>query len=199
VVHFFVSHPDLDTSQVGPIVDYLYHQRFVPQEVCLEESELINLGPPQPNLSMKGRTPRSLSRQVAEWQRGLGRWPRMPTLWWPRCGIGEFRLAEPGIVGKDERVWTIRELHSSRQLRVEGKAMHHCVADYVRLCLKKRSSIWSMEVEDQEGRQRVLTIEVDPATREVVQASRRRNMRPTPEDQEILGRWAHQEGLKVEC
>ena len=143
VVHFFVNHPDLDTSQVGPIVDYLHHQRFVPQEVCLEESELINLGPPQPDLSMKGRTPRSLSRQVAEWQRGLGRWPRMPTLWWPRCGIGEFRLAEPGIEGPGQRVWTIRELHSSRQLRIEGKSMHHCVADYVRLCLKKRSSIWS--------------------------------------------------------
>jgi len=71
VVQFFVNHPEFDPAQVGPIVDYLHHQRFVPQEVCLEESELINLGPPQPDLSMKGRTPRSLSRQVAEWQRGV--------------------------------------------------------------------------------------------------------------------------------
>ncbi len=118
VIRFFVHHPELDPAQISPFVDFLHHQRFVPQQVCLEETELINLGPPQPDLSMKGRTPRSLLRQVAEWQRGLGQWARMAAVWWPRFGIGEFRLAEPGVDGQNERVWTIRELHSSRQLRI---------------------------------------------------------------------------------
>ncbi len=76
--------------------------------------------------------------------------------------------------------------------------MHHCVADYVRLCVKKRASIWSMAVEDHEGRRRVLTIEMDPATKEVVQASRSRNLEPNPKDREILGQWAQREGLKIE-
>ena len=199
VVLFFVNHPELDASQVGPVVDYLHHQQYVPQEVFHEESELINLGPPQPDLSMKGRTPRSLLRQAAEWQKGQGLRGKKPTLRWPRCGIGEFWLTETGIDGRVMRVWTIRELLSSRQLRIEGRAMHHCVADYVRLCVRAAGTIWSMAVEDGDGRRRVLTIEVDSATKEVVQASRSCNVEPNPKDREILGRWAKNEGLTVGC
>ena len=71
VVLFFVNHPELDPAQVGPVVDYLHHQRFVPQEVLIEEGDLVGLGPPQPDLSMKGRTPRSLLRQVGDWRERL--------------------------------------------------------------------------------------------------------------------------------
>jgi hypothetical protein len=28
VLHFFVNHPCLDLAQVGPVVDFLQHQRF---------------------------------------------------------------------------------------------------------------------------------------------------------------------------
>src|SRR6185312_16644857 len=72
VVHFFVNHPELGLEHVGPIVDYLYNQRFVAQEVFVEEGDITpELKPPQPNLSMKGRTPRSLLRQVGEWHAWL--------------------------------------------------------------------------------------------------------------------------------
>jgi hypothetical protein len=50
VAHFFVNHPELDLAQVGPVVDYLHHQRFVPQEVLMADGERDELGPPQPNL-----------------------------------------------------------------------------------------------------------------------------------------------------
>ena len=70
VVHFFVNHPELGLEHVGPIVDYLHNQRFVAQEVFVEEGD-ISPDPPQPNLSMKGRTPRSLLRQVGEWHAWL--------------------------------------------------------------------------------------------------------------------------------
>jgi hypothetical protein len=33
VLHFLVNHPELDLAHVGPIVDYLHYQRFVPQDV----------------------------------------------------------------------------------------------------------------------------------------------------------------------
>src|SRR5262249_17172258 len=76
VVHFLVHHGELGLAYVGPIVDYLYEQGFVPQEDLIEEGELA-IAPPQPNLSMKGRTPRSLLRQRAEWQARLRRLPRV--------------------------------------------------------------------------------------------------------------------------
>ncbi|MGC8644545.1 MAG: hypothetical protein ACP5XB_32170 [Isosphaeraceae bacterium] len=58
VVQFLVNEPALDAVHIGPIVDYLNNQRFVPREDLIEEGELGQLGPPQPNLTMKGRAGR---------------------------------------------------------------------------------------------------------------------------------------------
>jgi hypothetical protein len=199
VVRFFVDHPGIGHAQVGPIVEYLHDRRFVPDWHLGGPGGDVELRPPQPDLSIKGRTPRSLLRQVAEWQKGLGLRAKRPVIRWPRCGIGGFQLTEPGVAGEGERSWAIRELLSSHELRAEGGAMHHCVAGYVRLCLKRRASIWSMTVEDDNGRRRVLTIEVDPTAKEVVQARRSCNEGPRPKDREVLGLWAQHAGLKVEC
>lgn len=196
VVQFFVNHPELDPSQVGPVVDYLQHQRFVPQDVLVEEGELTGLGPPQPNLSMKGRTPRSLLRQVDEWHERL-KLPRdVATLSWRPSGIGAFchveREFDAGL-----RCWTIRELTSGEQLRREGAAMRHCVASYARWCARRTTSIWSMRFEDGGGRFRVMTIEVDPATRTIRQARRRGNAPPNDKALGVLRRWAGREGLRL--
>src|SRR4051794_33692909 len=45
VIHFFANQPTLDPARVGPIVDYLHNQRFVPQEDLIEEGDLRDLGP----------------------------------------------------------------------------------------------------------------------------------------------------------
>jgi hypothetical protein len=197
VIHYFVNHRGLDPAQVGPIVDYLHNQRFVPQEALIEEGDLVDLGPPQPNLSMKGRTPTSLVRQVAAWHETLRHPPRIVPLHWKRSGIGEFRLVEPdGPQGL--RCWTIRELLSSDELYREGEAMRHCVATYVRACARRETSIWSMRFEDGRRRYRVMTIEVDRATRTLCQARRRGNAPPNAKIRGVLERWADQEGLKSE-
>lgn len=197
VVHFLANHPELDPAHVVPIVTYLHDQRFEPRAQFDEAGGEVAWRPPQPNLSMKGRTPGALLRQVADWQKERGLQGKTPNLRWPRCGIGELRHAEPGVAGRGVRVWTIRELLSSRALRAEGGAMHHCVAGYAGRCVTRRATIWSLAVEDRDGRRRVLTIEVDPATREVVQARRCCNEGPNPKDREILGLWAQREGLTV--
>jgi hypothetical protein len=72
VIQFFVNEPTLDAVHIGPIVDYLHVQKFVPQEDFIGEGELGHAGPPQPNLTMKGRTRRSLLRQVEEWHKRPG-------------------------------------------------------------------------------------------------------------------------------
>lgn len=197
VVRFFVGHPELDPAQVGPVVDYLQHQRFVPQDVLVEEGELTGLGPPHPDLSMKGRTPRSLLRQVREWCESL-KVPRdVATLSWRPSGIGAFRHVE-GEYGEGLRCWTIRELTSGEQLRREGAAMRHCVASYAGSCARRSTSIWSMRFEDGGRRFRVMTIEVDPATRTIRQARRRGNAPPNDKALGVLRRWAGREGLRLE-
>jgi hypothetical protein len=60
-----------------------------------------------------------------------------------------------------------------------------------------QTSIWSVQVENQRGRHRVLTIEVDLLKRTVCQARRKYNRLPQAVERELMERWAAQEGLKV--
>jgi hypothetical protein len=141
----------------------------------------------------------SLLRQAEEWRKQRGLPQRDPCVRWQRCGVGEFALAETGIDEQDARVWTIRELLSNWELRAEGRGMHHCVASYVRACISRQTTIWSMAIEEHDRRQRVLTIEVDPSNREIVQAKRHHNEAPMPKDREVMGLWAQDQGLTVMC
>ncbi|AGA28826.1 PcfJ domain-containing protein [Singulisphaera acidiphila] len=196
VVHFLVNHPDLDPAQIGPVVDYLHHQRFVPQEGHIAEGALIDLGPPQPNLTMKGRTAKSLLRQVGDWQQRSTSPKIFVSLKWKTSGIGSYRH-----VGQDPpggaRCWTIQELTSGQELQQEGMAMKHCVACYAGACARRTTSIWSMRFENDERRFRVMTIEVDLSTRTICQARRRYNVPPNEKALGVLRRWAEQEGLKL--
>ncbi len=197
VLHFFVNEPMLDPSHVGLIVDYLNDQRFVPQGMLIEEGEL-GQDPPQPNLTMKGRTRRSLLRHVEEWHKQLRQRPKVMPIHWNRCDIGEFHYVEKERRDQElPRTWTIRELLSSGELYREGVAMQHCVVSYVRTCARRASSIWSMRIENTLRRDRVLTIEVDMKRRMICQARRRRNASPNGRSREILDRWARQERLTI--
>jgi PcfJ-like protein len=195
-VHFLVNHPELGMEHVGPIVDYLHSQRFAAREVFVEEGD-FSLDPPQPRLSMKGRTPRSLLGQVGEWHAWLRRTKRVREHRWRRSGIGEFRLGiEPEV--PNPRCWTIRELLTSGELYREGAAMRHCVASYTGACARRETSIWSMRFESAGRHHRVLTIEVDLATRTICQARRRANARPNAKLRSVIEEWARREGLKIE-
>jgi hypothetical protein len=198
VVQFFVNEPTLDLVHIGPIVDYLHHQRSVPQALYIEEGEYDQPGPPQPRLTMKGRTKRSLLKQVDEWHKKLRyRHEPNPTHWKP-SDIGEFRYAEQGWRdGVPHRNWVIRELLSSAELYREGRAMQHCVAVYARACAGRMSSIWSMRFDNGIARSRVMTIEVDMKRRMICQARHRRNAPPNGKAREIMERWARRENLAI--
>src|SRR5580704_7561109 len=116
---------------------------------------------------MRGRTVASILRLVEEWHKQLGQNTTQPSLSWRHSPIGDFRLIEGSESLGNMRVWTITELLTSRALFLEGQAMRHCVATYAERCAHKQTSIWLMQVENQRGKHRVLTIEVDLAKRTV--------------------------------
>ncbi len=60
----------------------------------------------------------------------------------------------------------MRELVSGRELYEEGLAMHHCVAGYAMRCASGTSAIFSLKI----AGERHVTVELQPATREVIQA-----------------------------
>jgi hypothetical protein len=146
VIHFFINHPRLDFGHVDPIINYLNEQKFEPREVMNAGGVLEQQGPANPNLSMKGRTLRSILRDVAARQKEKAMEARR-TFRWSASGIGGLRLAETAPRDHNARLWTIRELLCSQELRAEGQAMKHCVADYDRDCARRESRGWSLRVE----------------------------------------------------
>jgi len=180
VLQFFVNHPELPLDQIGPVVDFLEQEK--------------------PQVSIKGRSVASLLRLVRRWHRDLGR-RAIAHVSWPRAPLNEFRWLEKRRLDenkeRDDRLWTITELCTSRELVLEGRAMRHCVSTYVRACTGRRASIWTMQVETRKDKHRVLTIEVDLPRRRVVQARGKHNASPSPHERTVVRRWAEREGLFV--
>jgi hypothetical protein len=71
------------------------------------------------------------------------------------------------------------------------------LAAYADRCARRRSSIWSMTCYSCRGQEHMLTIEVDPGTRTIVQAKGKRDSHPSPEARKIMLSWARQAGLTV--
>jgi hypothetical protein len=195
VFRFFVGHPGLDPIHVGPIVDYLHHQKFEGREGVSPAGTLVRLPPPRPDYSIKGRSVASVLRQVADWHHELGAAPTGGRTW-PTTGIRGYRDVEGGEPG-GVRVWTVTELRSARDLVLEGRMLRHCVAAYADRCARRRTSVWSVQVETAVGRRRVLTVEVDLAARAVRQVRGRANRSATPEERGIVEAWAAAERLTV--
>lgn len=200
VVHFLVRHPELELESVGPIVDFLQHQKFTWREGVTPTGSLERIPPPQPDFSMKGRTPAALLRLVEDWHAELGRNQSERVQVWPRAPVGEARWVEQTRSRDgdlESRVWTFSELCSSHALFTEGKLMHHCVASYAEGCVRRISSIWSLQIETRSGRHPVLTVELHLPSRTVVQARGKFNRWPTQAERAVLSRWARQERLRL--
>jgi hypothetical protein len=197
VLHFFIHYPALDLAQVGPIVDFLQYQKFEWHEGVSPEGVFGKQPPPHPDYTMKGRTVTSLLRQVEEWHKQLGQETGAPSRCWRHSPVKDFRLVEGSPALGNMRAWTITELLTNQALVVEGRAMRHCVATYAERCAGRQTSIWSMQVENQQGRHRVLTIEVDLPRRTICQARGKCNRLPRAVEREVVRRWTAQEGLKV--
>jgi hypothetical protein len=191
VIRFFVANPLLDRRHVGPIVDYLHAQKFETREVVVGPGRVEVRLPPQPGLSMRGRTPATLLAQVERWHRQLGRISGAEQLYFRRSGIKELSLK----TGKDgEAEWRIRELLSGAELIAEGRLMKHCVASYAHSCAQGSCSIWAMELSGKAGIDKRQTIEVT-RDRMIVQCRGRQNQLPTAAELDVVKEWARLAGL----
>ncbi len=197
VIRFFIANPMLDVSHVHPIIDFIWNQKFQNQRIFVERGVAEEIDPPQPNFSMKGRTPKALLQQVNDWHRQLGKERRQENLQWERSHINELQLQERRVEFKGIRNWRIRELLSTEELIDEGRKMSHCVTSYAYSCFTGKKSIWSMESEDEGGRMKVLTIEVDLEENLIRQVRGRRNRLPTLKEKSMLMRWSRKEKLEI--
>jgi hypothetical protein len=193
VIRFFIANPLLDRRHIAPIIDYLYAQRFETREVLVGPGRVERHVPPQPNLSMRGRTAQSLLAQVERWHRELGRTAGAEKVYFRRSGIKELALK----AGRDGEIeWRIRELLSGADLMAEGRVMKHCVASYARSCASGHSSIWAMELRTEAGVEKRQTVEVTHE-RVIVQCRGKQNRLPTPSELGVIKEWARLAGLTL--
>ena len=197
VIRWFISHPMLDRVHVGPIVDYVLRQRFGADHLEGIPDHHEEVGPPQPNLTMKGRTPETMLRQVDEWHRTLANNSRIQIRQWKPTGIENFELIEGSQDTGSFKRWTIRELLTAKALFSEGRQMKHCVATYAPSCAKGQSSIWTMEVDSSESVRKAVTIEVQSKSNLICQVRGRANRFATEKERKVIERWAETNGLRV--
>jgi hypothetical protein len=194
VIRFMIANPMLDRAHVNPIVDYLHAQRFQYREVLVGPGQLVQEPPPQPNLSMRGRTPDTLLAQVERWHVGLAKMKGGMNLLFKPSGIKTLAIKTGGKEQKSE--WRFRELLSTAELQAEGKAMHHCVASYARSCFDGQCSIWSMEFATPLGVEKRQTVEVVKGGT-IHQCRGRQNRLPTQSEYDVLSKWAAAAGLSI--
>jgi hypothetical protein len=197
VLRFFIQNPFLDAVHYGPIIDYIHSQKFERQEVFVRPGVIEQQPPSHPGFTMRGRTPESLLRQVGAWHAQLGREQRFGPAQWKSSEINGLSLIEGHAQSNNMRRWTITELLNRDALVNDGRAMRHCIATYARSCADGHSSVWSMQCENAEGLERVLTIEVRPSSRMVMEARGKFNAAPTPQSMRILRQWTEKEGLSL--
>jgi hypothetical protein len=198
VIRWLITHNDLAPRLQGAIIDYVYDQKFVPS-VANPLSRQAGQArqplaiPPQPNLSMKGRTAASMLKAVEDWHRRLRIPVQGASFEWPSSGIAPLSC-EVGT-GPSRLVYSTTELISSAELHEEGAAMHHCVVSYLMRCFSGQRSIWSLTVEDASGgSKRLLTLEVRSKDRLIVQAKGCNNREPDNHERFIIARWSESGG-----
>ncbi len=192
VICFFVKNQPICADEVTGIVQFLFQQRFcAAQDVAGVDGETRPL---QPEFTLEGRSLMSLRRHMANWRDDLGiTQPPSDSSnpCWEKTAIRPFQIS------RSDGIWTIDEVLTGKDLKVEGRIMRHCVASYLNSCLRHDTSIWSMKWIQAGRRQRVLTIEVAPETRTIRQAKGKHNSTPTDSGLDVLQRWAEQEGLTL--
>lgn len=197
VLRFFIRNPMLDTIHINPIIDYIWNQKYENRIVFVERGVANEIGPVQPNFSMKGRTVDSLLKAVHQWHKTLGKESKSGNFQWKKSGISEFKFIEGSKESKNMKIWSIQELLNSQELVAEGREMSHCVSSYTQSCYKGNSSIWTMNSETAEGREKHLTIEINLQTNQICQARGKRNRRPTEKEREIISRWAGEANIQM--
>ena len=184
----------LSDEEIVQIIQFVRQHRFEPASRVLGYPTELDQ-PLQPNLELRGRSVRSLRRLMANWRQQID----VPEPLVPTRGYRKSSWQSIGINGMNvnigQEVWTIEELLTGHELQVEGGIMQHCVGEYDRDCLRGESSIWSVRVSRKGKRKRVLTMELCPQRREILQAKGKCNLAPTVAVQKLVRHWAQRENV----
>lgn len=192
-IRWLAGRPAFPLARVGELVNFLFAERLEAGAVFMRGAGMVAQEPARPGLRLTGRSVAAVLtlldrwRTAREWAAGVNRWSRS------RFDEWEWAVAD----GPGAGLWTLRELLSAECLRREGHALRHCAARYAYRCATRRTTVWSVSRDMGGGPVRHLTLEVDPATRRLVQARGYANRAPSPVEWAVVRLWAEREGIDV--
>lgn len=204
VLKFFIQHAEMGAYTINQVVEYIYHQKFLPRRNRNSEGKWEMLPPPKPRLTLKGRTASSLQKSVDKWKDELEKERDMLNklgedefIQWRAISIRDFnyRIERSGWT----EAYKISQLVSNLELKEEGRAMNHCVATYVPNCIDGNSSIWTMTLNSKQRQKpkRLVTIEVDEDNI-IQQVKGKNNEPPSKEILDIINIWMDAEQLTLD-
>jgi len=185
VIQWLCAQGMVEPGQIGPIIDFVRNQR--------EQDR---------GYSIKGRTARSVIRQMQVWHRELrqtqawGGWkPTSETF--PASGIKGGRWKTQKNLRKGGApiitIWEFTEIRTVKDLHQEGYQMRHCVYSYGPRIEAGRTAIFHMSRDGQKS----ATVEVERASKAVVQARGPCNRKLDSDEERALLAWAASQSLTV--
>ena len=212
VLRFFARQAFLDPAQIGPLCDYIAFVRLeAPDTWSMRGRTLAALTRGMHEWHGELRKTRGLDPDVIYKPSGHRAWSRTDE--WNGPPWGKHLL-----------VTSIVELLSSRDLYAEGLDLRHCVYSYQKSIRRGICSIWSLrsqpcwvrhshypdalDADGQPGQRtrlvpfeeqpsRILTIELNNHSRQVVQIRGKNNRLGTPSELAHVRKWAEQNGLSL--
>lgn len=194
-IKLIVKEEDMDAIQLESFINKLYRIKFQQEEiVTINGSETLE--PLDPHFDIRGRTFSSIMRmELPNRQYSFNQFSIH--LDWKKSSINDYIAIESATENKEARVWAIRELLTSQEIKKEGQSMKNCVATYIPKCQSRKSGIWTMEMLFKNKVVKMVTIEVNLQKNEICQVKARFNKRPTDKCMQILKEWEKQEGLSL--
>lgn len=178
MVKWIINQPMLDINRIPELYDFCQHERARDN-----------------SWSFKGRNGSSLMRDVDVWHNFVSSEKSRVFIRFNPSGF-EGKTYDLSTENK-KKIWTFAEILDSRSLSEEGRRQGHCVSSYSHHIVSGRTSIWTLVLENNEGRWANLTLEVDNRDSSVVQVRGRFNRLPTAEETAIVNQWCGDSGLKL--
>jgi len=156
------------------IADYLFNKVLVKKE----------------QLDLKSISVKTLVKRIKLWHLELMK-EKLENVILPKSEIRNFYYQE----NQTGQLFIIRQLNNSYELFKEGKNLNHCVRTYDRICLHRKTFIFSLRIVENENENSLITIEVRDG--KIFQAKGKYN-RPANDDEiKIIMLWAAEENLDI--
>ena len=135
------------------------------------------------SFSLKGKTLKSLDRDIEYWHRYgyLEEVAHETPIMWSSKKIEVYKAIRNGVT------YRIEEITDSNTLFLESKVLQHCVHSYFKRCIKGYVSIFGMRIEDKGQSKPCCTIEV--IGNSVFQCKGKLNRRPNEVEFRLLESW----------